>query len=317
MSKKSKKSRNQLAIIFLVLLIAVIIVQVRQSKQGERSFNPDLMDFVEEDIQKIRIYSQSSGEEPFVLSSENDVWIIDYRGKNYAADSDMVDNMISELASIKAVQKVAASKEKWGDYDVTDSTGSRVVVEGDKKVLGDVYIGRFSFNQTTRMPKTFVRLNKEKDVFAVEGYLSMTFNRGLDGFRNKSLFRGNRNDLTQISFTYPDSSFVLTKDSLGWTMNGQEADSASIAGYLGTVSYLTGTQFRDDMEPVDLAAAPFSVVIEGHNMSSVEIKAIRDEEGKTVMMSNANPTTLFDGESGNLFTKVFVGPGKFLPNPKE
>ena len=60
------------------------------------------------------------------------------------------------------------------------------LVEGS--ILGDIYIGSFSYNQTTRKPKTYVRLNKEKDVFAVEGYLSMTFNRDLNGLRNKSIF---------------------------------------------------------------------------------------------------------------------------------
>lgn len=313
MSRKSNKSRNRLTIIFLTLLAAVIIIQVRNSKKGERSFDPALMQFATEDIQSISIFSQSSGDQPYVISQQGDNWSIEYEGNSYDADNDMVENMISELSGLTAIQKVAASKDKWADYDVTDSTGVRVMVNGDKKALGDVYIGRFSYNQATRKPKTFVRLNKEKDVFAVEGYLSMTFNRGLDGFRNKSVFIGNRNNLTQLSFNYPDSSFTLVKDSLGWSMNGVPADSAAVSTYLSAVSYLTGSTFRDDVDPVMMASAPMSLVIEGNNMSSVEIKAMPDENGKIVVLSNANPNTLFDGESGNLYQKIFVGPGKFRP----
>ena len=169
MSRKSNQSRNRLALIFLVLLALVIIIQVRNNKKGDRSFNPQLVEFATEEIRSISIYSESSGDQPYVLTQSNDNWTIDYQGKSYDADNDMVDNMISELSGLTAIQKVAATKDKWADYDVTDSTGVRVVVQGDKKSLGDVYIGRFSYNQATRKPKTFVRVNKEKDVFAVEG----------------------------------------------------------------------------------------------------------------------------------------------------
>ena len=96
-------------------------------------------------------------------------------------------------------------------------------------------------------------------------------------------------------------------------MNGVPADSVAVSSYLGSVSYLTGSTFRDDITPASLAAAPFSVVIEGSNMSSVEIKAMPDSNGKQVILSNTNPGTVFDGEAGDLFTKIFVGRGKFQP----
>jgi hypothetical protein len=314
MSKKSKQSRNRLALVFLVLLVAVIAIQINKSKKGERSFKAELLEFNTEEVSSLSIYSPENGQNPFIVSNENDNWNIESDGKSFDADNDMVENMINELAELKATQKVAASKDKWADYDVTDSVGVRVVVNSNDKPVGDIYIGRFSYNQNTRKPKTYVRLNKEKDVFAVEGYLSMTFNQGINGLRNKAIFQGNKNDLTRLTFSYPaDSSFTLIKDSLGWNMNGMPADSATVSNYLGSVSYLSGSTFRDDLDAMNFSTAPYSVIIEGNNMSSVEIKAIQDEQGKAAILSNANPRTVFDASTMNLFQKIFIGPGSLLP----
>lgn len=317
MSKKTKKSRNQLLAIFVVLLLAVVAVQVNKNKKGERSFKAELLDFDTEEVVSISLQKQSGDQQSFSIRLENEKWIINANEKSYDADSDLIKNMINELADLKAVQKVAAKKDKWGDFDVTDSSGIRVIVNNDHKVIGDIYIGRFSYNQNTRKPKTYVRLNKEKDVFAVEGYLSMTFNRDLNGLRDKSVFRGNKNDFTRITVSYPaDSSFTLIKEESGWMINGVAADSVQTSNYLGSLAYLTGTEFRDDLEATELSGSPISIILEGNNMVSVEIKAIRGEDGRTALVSGANPNSVFNGDTGDLFNKIFVGPGKFLSGLK-
>lgn len=316
MSKKTRKNRNRLGVIFLILLVAVVAVLVNKNKKGERSFKAELLEFNIEDVSSLSIFSKSSDANSYIISRDSDNWSIMTDGKTFDADNDLLDNMVDELAELKAVQKVAASKDKWGDFDVTDSTGVHVVVNQDKKTIGDIFIGRFSYNQNTRKPKTFVRLNKDKDVFAVEGYLSMTFNRGIEGLRNKSIFRGNQNDLTKIAFNFPaDSSYTLVKDSLNmrWTMNGMPTDSTRISNFLGSVSYLSGAIFRDDLDPAQLNSSPFSVILEGRNMSPVEIKGTIDEQGKHAILSSLNPTSVFDGDNGDLFSKIFVGPVSFIP----
>lgn len=309
MSKKSVQSRNRLILLFIILLIAVLLLQL---KDNERSFNPDLFSFNTDDVTSLEIKATSSGNEPYKLFKEADNWLIRSNDRTFDADNDMIVNMLEELNGMKAIQQVANNKDRWGEYDVTDSTGVMVKVSGDKKELGSLYIGRFAYNQATRKPKTYVRLSGEKEVYAVEGYQSMTFARGLDGLRNKSVFIGNQNDLTQISFYYPeDSSFTLVKDSLGWRMDGEIADSTSMSNYLGTIAYLTGTQFRDDIQPDVLTSAPLKVVLEGRNMSSVEIKALPDDAGGVAVWSSENPITVFDGAGGDLFDKLFVGSDQF------
>lgn len=318
MSKRTIKSRNRLIAVFAILLLAVIAVQVNKNKKGERSFKAELMEFNTDDVVSLSLQTKPGKENLLNISLENGNWVILANNKSYDADPDLVKNMINALSGLKAVQKVAASKDKWQSFDVTDSTGVRVTVNSKNKVLGDLFIGRFSYNQNTRKPKTFVRLNKENDVFAVEGYLSMTFNRDLNSLRNKAIYRGNKNDFSKITLKYPaDSSFTLSKEDTGWMINGVTADSVQVSNYIASLAYLTGNEFRDDVEANLLASAPFSLTLEGKNMSTVEIKAVRyDDDGSTAIVSSANPNSVFNGNVGDLFNKIFVGPGNFSPGSK-
>lgn len=314
MSKKNKQNRIRLVAIFVILLVAVFAIQINKNKKGERSFRAELMEFNIDDVTSLSLQTKPGDSNILYLMLKNGEWLVNVNDKSYDADSDLVKNMINELASLKAVQKVAASKDKWSNFDVTDSTGVHVKVNSDKKVIGDIFIGSFSYNQNTRKPKTYVRLNKEKDVFAVEGYLSMTFNRDLNGLRDKSIFRGNKKDFIRISVKYPaDSSFILSKEENGWMINGVIADSAKVETYLGSLAYLTGSEFREDTDVSLMASAPMSITLEGNNMSSVEIKAIKFEDGSTALLSSENPKSVFNGDSQNLFNKIFIGPGNFSP----
>lgn len=316
MSKKSQNKSIRLIASFVILLVAVVGLQLSKSKKGERSFKAELMEFNTEEVVSIDLKGQAAGFQALHIALDNGKWVIRANDRTYDADPDLITNMINELSQLKAVQKVAAQKDKWADFDVTDSSGVRVTVNSDKKVVGDLYIGRFTYNQNTRKPKTYVRINKDKDVFAVEGYLSMTFNRDLNGLRNKTIFRGNRNDISKISLNYPaDSSFTLSKEGMNWLINGSPADSVQASNFLGAISYLTGAEFRDDISPANLDNAPFSVVLEGANMPTVEIKAIQESDGRTAIRSSLNPGAVFSGETGNLFSKIFAGPNRFFPKP--
>ena len=312
---KRKRTSKVLYLLFVVLLTAFVINKISQSKKGETNFKSELMEFAAEDVVSLDLHTQANNFKPFSIVNNDGDWTIQDGDKEYPADSDMISNMIFELSALQAVQKVAAKKDRWSEFDVTDTTGVRVIVNSDKKVIGDIHIGRFSYNQNTRKPKTYVRLTKEKDVFAVEGYLSMTFNRDINGLRDKSVFRGNRNDISRISVSYPaDSSFTLINDEAsGWTINGEPVDSTYMSNYLESISYTVGTEFRDDVEIPVMTSAPYSLIIEGINMTSVEIRGLIDTDGSKLIYSNANGATVFNGDTGDLFNKIFIGPGMLKP----
>ena len=309
----SNKRNNQiLLIVFVVLLVAAGVNALIKSSKGERTFRKDIVEMQANDIKKITIYPKNAGNKNVDVFLEDTVWKLKVEGKMFAADQEMIKGIVDELAKMVPERLVANKKDLWKDYDITDSLGVKVVVYGQKSDKTEITLGRFTYNQATRKPCTYVRVNNEKEVYAVEGYLSMTFNREINSLRDKNIFRANQNDLTRITFNYPaDSSFTLTKQDKKWSMDGVAIDSTRMAGYLSTVSYLTGTDYRDDFIPASVTTEPLKIVLTGNNMKPVEIKAYRDAVG-TVINSSENPTSYFPGDKGQLYLRIFKGKNYFF-----
>jgi hypothetical protein len=314
MSKK--KNNRALLIVFVVLLVAVGANELMKASKGDRSFRKEIIETEANDITKISIFPKNSGNRKVDVYLEDTVWKLKFDDKLFAADQDMIKGIMDELATMVPDQLVSNRKDLWGEYDITDSLGVKVIVYGKKKDKTELTLGRFTYNQATRKPTTYVRVDNEKEVYAVEGYLSMTFNREINSLRDKNLFRCNQNDLRQITFNYPaDSSFTVTKEGNSWLMNGVPVDSTRMAGYLSTVSYLVGGEFRDDFTPAMATAEPLKVILTGENMKPVEIKAYRDDQG-TILNSSENSTTFFAGDQSQLYLRIFQGKGYFFPGNK-
>lgn len=309
----SKKKNNLvLLIVFAVLLVAAGANELIKRSKGERTFRKDIIEFQANDIKKISIFPKNAGNKFVDVFLEDTIWKLKVDGKLFAADQEMIKGIVDELANMTPERLVANKRELWKDYDITDSLGVKVIIYGPNKDNTEITLGRFTYNQATRKPSTYVRVNSEKEVYAVEGYLSMTFNREINSLRDKNIFRGNQNDLTQINFNYPaDSSFTLTKQENKWSLNGVPVDSTRMAGYLTIVSYMTGTDYRDDFIPVSVTGESYKIILTGQNMKPVEIKAYRDAKG-TVLNSSLNSTSYFSGDKGGLFLRVFQGKSWFF-----
>jgi hypothetical protein len=309
----SKNKNNRvLIIVFAVLLIAVGANQLIKSSKGERSFRKDIVEMQVNEIKKIAIFPKNSGNREVQIERIDTVWKLKFDGKTFAADQQMIDGIVDELANMTPERLVANNRDLWKDYDITDTAGVKVVIYGNDREKTEITLGRFSYNQDTRKPTTFIRVDNDKEVYAVEGYLSMTFNREINSLRDKNIYRGNQNDLSQISFIYPaDSSYSLLKEGGKWLMNGMPVDSARMAGYLTNVAYLVGNEFRDDITAESVPQNAFKVILNGQNMKPVEIRAFRDSKG-TVINSSENITSYLSGDQPAIFNMVFQGKNYFF-----
>jgi len=311
----SKKRTNSiLVVVFLVLAVAVVSNQLIKSKKGERTFKSELTAFSADEVESISIFTKANDYQPMKMTRSGDNWSLNFGDKTYSADPDMASNIANDLGRLKATRLVANKKDRWDEFDVSDTTGVKVLVEGEKDPLCEVFIGRFSYNQNSQKASTFVRLAEDKEVYSVEGYLGMVFNRDVNSFRNKSLFRGNQNDLTRISFQYPgDSAFTINKQENTWMLGELEADSTATVQYLSGISYLIGSEFNDDFDPTAATSyQSFTCTVEGNNMASLILTGYKDEDGNSVIGSSLNPGVFFNASSGGLFEKVFKGPGHFI-----
>lgn len=309
-----------LAIVFVALLAIVIILNQVEKKKGDRSFDKDLVSFNIKDATSIIIMPKGDKEEIFIEKKEEG-WKVKSGEVSYNADETTVDNMLNDLLIMKSKRLAANSKEKWGDFEVTDSAGTRVIVKEKKDVLADIYIGKFSYQQPKNQYQrqgtmtTYVRLKDKKTVHAVDGFLSMTYNRDINAFRNKYLIKTKKENVNKLTFNYADSAFTMLRENNQWMISGLLADSLEVDKYLGGMVVTSSQEFADNIDVGTLGQPAYSLLVEGDNFLPVDVKVyynLLDTVNNVVVTSSYNKGTVFNATDADMLDKLFVGKSKFL-----
>ena len=297
-----------LAIIFSILMIVVVLTEMADSRKGGRTFREELVDVSPDEVTSLEISPKVEGNKVIKLLKENDSWFVESGDKRYRADPSLPSAMINELNSMKPESVVATGDERRVQYEVTDSLGTRVKLFSGNNLLADLIIGKFSFSQPQKMT-SYIRLEGDKVIYGVDGMLGMSFNRNVDSFRDKTVIKSNSSDWSRLVYKYPaDSSFTLEKAAEGWTVNGQPADSASVAEYFSAIRNLSDSRFAENKTGMSVT---HSLLIEGNNdMEKVEINGYYQEDGVFMVESSQNRGNIF--ESTELAEKIFISSSSLL-----
>lgn len=316
-----KLSTKNFAIIFILLLVVVLAMTFFNDESKQNTFKSILVSVDSSMVSKITIYPKDKSKNAVILVKDSKGWSIIDNGKTYSADINAIMGMISALKELKPARVAAMNKDKWGEFEVTDSAAVRVTTSDvNNNILCDLYIGKFSYQQPKNQYQrqgtmsTYVRLKGEEEVYCIEGFLSMTFNADINSLRNKTLISTSSENFKKLQFIYPaDSSFTLEKLNNKWTVNGLVADSVKVANYLNSISNLNSNTIVENN--TGLITPLYSLKIEGDNMIGLELKAFpADSINGFILNSNFNPDTYFGGNQNGFFNKAFISSKSLLNN---
>ena len=320
---KRFKIRN-LYIVFGILLILVVFTSLPGNQKKNRSFKSELSQFDPAVISQFHIYPKAGGERLSFRKSDHNWMVADASGE-YNADVAQVDRMLESISALRALRLAAREKEAWKKYEVTDSAGIRVeVLEGDKEVA-DLILGKFSYarpgapanpyQQQQGSMTTYLRLNKEKEVYAVDGFLAMSFNGQVKSYRDRNVLQLAESEVQRISISGGGPDFTLVHQDSLWLLNGVEADSAAMADYFAGIRSLKSAHFLPD-EQVPAGASTHQMKVEGFDGNLIaQIDAYVADSLHITISSSMNPGTWFDGSQENLFGKLFMDQSEFVPVP--
>lgn len=313
-----KFSSGILIIILAVLLIAYLIVRFAGS--SDRTFRDKVISFDASVVDEMIIKDPKSNTEPVDLIKQGDKWMVKTGGREYTADTNMIKSMLKIVSDLPTKRYAGKGSDAWVKYEVTDSAATRVTLKSSGKMIAELLVGKFSYNipkeqqqqvqMQGRQPRgemtSYVRLPDEKDVYAVDGYLKMTFSGKADSYRFKSLVSLNPSDITRITVNEPGVKKVYENPDGQWLLNGTPADSAATVKFRSTIARVSGSKFTD--QDVMQSMASHSLLIEGNNFSPVELKAfpVADTNINYVITSSANPGSYFSGKDGGLFRRIWA-----------
>lgn len=309
-----KKFSSGILIIILIILLAIYAI-VRFAGSKERTFKDKVLSFDQSIVSEILI--GNTGKEPVDLKLSNGYWVVEMNGKEYAADSNTVKGILRQLSDLPTKRYAGRGQDLWKKYEVTDSAATLVTLKSSGKTVADIYIGKFDYNMPKDMQQqqqyrqqqgdmtTYVRIPGEDEVYAVDGFLKMNFNRDPSSYRNKAVTLLTANDVTRMSAEMEGTRNILEQQDGKWIMNGLPVDSLKTIKYRAALARLNGSKFVDDeVLPPNPA---YSMTIEGNNFTPVLLKAypVADTNIYFIVTSSANPGAFFNGKEGNLFNKIW------------
>jgi hypothetical protein len=325
------KFLNTKTLIILLVVLGLIFLISKLTEKEDRTFKSEMVT-VDTAVLTRMIITPKLGEEgkEVTFTKTGSEWKLESDGKSYKPDPSSVKNILSELVRMKSERVAATDDSKWAEFEVTDSTATRIKLYDNKKLLADLYVGKFNYTQPPQGQQnpyqqqskgkmsTYVRPAGDKEVYVVDGFIKMSIQANVNAYRDKTLFSANKDDLTKIAFSYPNNeSFTMTKEGNHWFLNGQQADSAKTLRYLNKLAKVTSSNFIDDVVPLTTSPT-HQVRIEGNNIIPVEIKAFpADSVNQFVITSSLVADAKYSGSKSGLFERVFVKSTEFFAEQKK
>lgn len=307
---------TQKLLLFLVILLAVVGgTYFFDQKNGESTFRTELVSVDSSLVTEVLLYPKAEEHREIRLSKNGLNWFVDLGKSKVSADSAAVNRLLQDLLHLKPQRLAGTEKAVWKDFQVDDSAGTKIKINGEKNNLASFVIGKFSYNQQTRGGISYVRLENESDVYAVDGFLPMMVNQKADVWRNKNLVNSKVENFTRLIFQYPaDSGFVLSKQGEKWLLNGSPSDSLKTSQFLSGLANLNGSGFVNDFNSTGKTPL-FSLKIEGNNQTNpITLNAFSaDSVNRFAISTDVNQGVFFSGTTGSLFQRIFISSSGFIP----
>jgi hypothetical protein len=300
-----------------------VIGRFTRVRKGERTLMTEVAVIDTSQVSSIWLYPGAEGGQQIQFARADNNWRVTLGEISAPANAQSVRSLLAEIQSLKAEQLVSRDPERWEEYQVGDSLGTRIVVHEGSRMVLDMVAGRFQYQpppqgsynmygQNRVTGKTYIRISGEDEVYSVDGFFALSVNQPFDRWRDNTLSRINKALVTKILFDYPaDSGFVAQKTENGWMVAGLRADSASMETYLNRIRSVSHNDFMDGYRAS--GEPDYRLTMEGDNMPSVLVRAYLQEDSLVVLNSNLNPDTWFRTGYRELFSDLFPGLGKLLP----
>ncbi|HTB08137.1 MAG TPA: DUF4340 domain-containing protein [Bacteroidia bacterium] len=306
-----KFSNGQLALILGILLVAFAISRYVSNKNGGNTFHTALIPKIDSaKINGMLVYPKTKGSKLISFKKVNNVWMVSEGDVTSRADQKAEGYIIKQLQQISPDRLAANDEQHWKDFDVTDSSGTRLVLLTDKDTVVDVMVGRFNYLPNERKGMTSVRLRNQKEVYGVEGFLAMNIAEDFKSWRDRSLVTGDKTTWGKLTFMYPDSGYIVAADKTDWIVDGKKPDSLATMTLLTTLSQQNYGTFVNKFD-TNATKPIYSLKIESATTGNIVLNAYQ-HDSSYVVTSSINPGAYMNGTVGGLFKNIFISKSVFF-----
>jgi hypothetical protein len=224
------------AILLLLAVAAFLVLQRPGETSSEGSSGKVLVEYDSAAVDRIEIHSSHGA---VTLGKEAGKWMLT-APLRYRADENSVTAAVGKGKSLDLGSLISTNPEKQELFQV-DSAGTLVKVFERGTERAAFRVGKQSASWT----ETYVRLEGSNDVYATAGILSSIFARQAKDWRDKTIFKMERDEIKSVTFHYGDTVFTLSFTDSMWRVDGDSAVQTSVSTFLGAVSNFQTDEFVD------------------------------------------------------------------------
>jgi hypothetical protein len=234
----SGKQLVRLAVVLVVLLLlwgAAALARRRETMDASDHFK--LPKISRNQVDSIRI--ARAGDTTVLVRQDSATW----RVNGHPASSTAVNDLLVALEdTAPAAELVAERPASHAGLGVDSAGGARVQILGKGKILADLVSGR----RTRDLDGGYLRYAGNNETYAVRGRLADMLGRSSDDWQDHRIAAVAGDSVGAVEVTRGRRSYTLKRAAKGWTFTGGgTADSAAVAGLLGTLSQVEATGFAN------------------------------------------------------------------------
>lgn len=239
--------------------------------------------------------------EQFVLVKQGEEqWALEVPGA-YKANASNVKSLLDNLTKLKLVETVSTGTDAYERWGVTEEKALHVVAKKGSETVLDAYFG----DDGSR--GQMLRIAGKDGVFASKGYSRFSFARDLKGWRDKTIFKFEEDQVESVNVKNENGEFNFAKKDDKWTSlftpSGAKAAApierfkdTKVGDLLRAYKALNAADFGDDKQPdsVQLANPLATVTIQLKDGGAKHVLLVGDSaEGGTRYVKTADGAQIY------------------------
>jgi hypothetical protein len=298
-----KRQQTILVAVFVVLVGLLLWQRQEQGKVRRKGTAVETVKVDPAKVTRVKIHKPDGDVE---IEKSGSDWKVT-KPFEYAASTEMMDQMLKSLEELKLEDVISSNPEKRATYQV-DSTGTAVEVwTGSDKPALSLVVGKASADYT----HTFVRRADRNEVYRAEGVLAYNFNRKPEEWKDKAILKLDEGSIKRVTLEYPKEkdkqTVMLAKvdTTTQWTVAGaggtpEPADSLAMTRLVNNAAKLNTSTFAtpEEMAGRDFTQPDFRLHVEAGGMSHT-VNFVSVDENK-ILAKRDGSETIFSLYKSNL-----------------
>lgn len=306
----SSNARLRALLIVIVSLVVIFFIGDHYGMRSkERTYREVVLEVDTAKITAIAMRPSRPGREAWRIVRGKTAWRLEAARDTLRVPNSAMLELLVPLSSLRVKRQVGTMDMVKDRYELSDTNVERLTILFGDGSAKELLVGRSTFS-----PKgawSHVNVPGEKEVFAVEGSLSMATEKRVEEWRPLTVVAGDPENWRRITFTFGGSSYALVRDAAGaWNVDNAindaaPSDTSRIRKFISSMSVSKAHMAAPGMRIDGLPLSHRLEIIDVRLAEPIVVSLYAVPDGRFLLNSTCNPDNLLWFDAGREVPRLF------------